>query len=127
MTNAEAIAELKALREDAPLYQFAIDHALHLLDSIDTPHTTNFLAAVQLEALHQRERWGTEHDSGKAPSDWFWLLGWLAGKSVHAAVSGDVEKAKHHAISSAAVLLNWHAALGLVDSRMRPGIEEPTG
>lgn len=32
MTNAEAIAELKMLREDAPLYQFAIDYALRLCE-----------------------------------------------------------------------------------------------
>jgi hypothetical protein len=91
----------------------------------DTPHTRDFVKALQLEALHQRERWGAEHDAGKAPQDWFWLLGYLAGKAVAAAVGGDTEKALHHTISSAAVLLNWHAAIGGVDHSMRPGIEEP--
>lgn len=91
----------------------------------DTPHTANFLEAVQLEALHQRERWGAEHDAGKEPQDWFWLLGYLGGKALWSAVHGDREKALHHTISSAAVLLNWHAALSGEDNRMRPGIEAP--
>lgn len=91
----------------------------------DTPHTANFLQAVKLEALHQRERWGADHDAGKAPHDWFWLLGYLSGKALAAALAGDKVKALHHTISSAAMLLNWHAAISGTDTRMRPGIEEP--
>ena len=105
---------------------------------LNTPHTKDFLEAVRVEAAHQRERWGAEHDAGKTPEDWFWLLGYLAGKALAAArlagvydidmpeLAADiVDKALHHTISSAACLLNWHAHLSGADTRMRPGIEPP--
>jgi len=92
---------------------------------INTPETADFMAAVPLEAVHQRERWGSSHDAGKDPQDWFWLIGYLAGKALRAASDGDADKAKHHTISTAAALANWHAALTGADTSMRPGIEPP--
>lgn len=87
---------------------------------INNPHTADFLEAVRLEAAHQRERWGSDHDSGKTDAAWFWLVGYLAGKALH-----KPEKQLHHIITTAAACLNWHAARTGVDTRMRPGIEEP--
>jgi len=78
---------------------------------LNTPELKDFIKAVPLEAAHQRERWGVEHDAGKEPEDWFWLLGYLAGKALAAVKVGDKEKALHHTISSAAALANWHAAI----------------
>lgn len=104
--NAQLYAEVEALRA-----------------KINTPHTKNFAEAVVLEAVHQRDRWGSAHDAGKAPEDWFWLLGYLIGKALHAAKAGDTEKALHHTISSAAALANWHAALSGPSTDMRPGID----
>ena len=92
---------------------------------INTPETADFMAGVPLEAAHQRERWGSSHDAGKTPFDWFWLIGYLAQKAASAAVADDMEKAKHHAISTAAALANWHAALSGADTSMRPGIAPP--
>jgi hypothetical protein len=92
---------------------------------INTPETADFMAGVPIEAIHQRARWGSEHDDGKSPFDWFWLIGYLAQKAAHAAVNRDLEKAKHHTISTAAALANWHAALSGGDNAMRPGIMEP--
>jgi hypothetical protein len=100
-----------------------VDEVSRLRAERDTPHTRSFLRAVELEALHQRERWGTEHDAGKTPADWFWLLGYLAGKALSAAVGGNTEKALHHTVSSAAALMNWHAALSGVNTAMRPGTD----
>lgn len=88
---------------------------------INTPHTADFLEAVRMEAAHQIERWGTAHDRAKEPADWFWLVGYLAGKALAAAVTGDREKALHHTISTGGALLNWHAALTGADNRMQPG------
>lgn len=51
---------------------------LHAL--INTPELFDFDRAVQLESAHQKERWGDKHDSAKEPQDWFWLVGYLAGK-----------------------------------------------
>lgn len=93
---------------------------IRLDDLINTPHTAQFLEAVKLEAVHQRERWAAEHDAGKTDADWFWLIGYLAGKALH-----KPEKQVHHIITTAAALLNWHAAKTGADTRMRPGIAPP--
>jgi hypothetical protein len=85
---------------------------------INNPHTDDFLEAVKLEAAHQRERWASDHDAGKTDADWFWLVGYLAGKAIH-----KPEKQLHHIITTAAALLNWHAAKTGNDTRMRPGID----
>lgn len=89
---------------------------------INTPQSDDFLRAVSTEAEHQRQRWGNEHDAGKAPADWFWLVGFLAGKALHAHSAGDMAKAEHHIITAAAALRNWHLFMfGGTD--MRPGID----
>lgn len=75
------------------------------------PITEDFFAGVKQEMAHQLERWGTTHDRNKAPPDWFWLLGYLAGKALQAVIAGDRRKALHHCISSAAALGHWHAAI----------------
>jgi hypothetical protein len=92
---------------------------------INTPETADFMKGIPLEAAHQRGRWGADHDAGKAPLDWFWLIGYLAQKAAMSAIAGDVEKAKHHTISTAAALSNWHLQLSGADNRMRPGIAQP--
>jgi len=93
---------------------------------INTPQSGDFLRAVSIEAEHQRQRWGSSHDAGKAPSDWFWLIGYLAGKALHAHAAGDIGKAEHHVITIAAALANWHGQMfGTND--MRPGIETLVG
>lgn len=88
---------------------------------INTPQTETFSEAVRLEAAHQQERWGSTHDAGKTAWDWFWLIGYLAQKAAAAHVIGDLVKAKHHTISTAAALCNWHRHLQ-GDGVMRPGI-----
>ena len=92
---------------------------------LDTPEIENFDKAVPLEAAHQIKRWTAEHDAGKQPEDWFWLVGHLVGKALHWAKAGNLDKAKHHCISTAAALRNWHAHLRSGQTAMRPGIEPP--
>jgi hypothetical protein len=95
-----------------------------LTSRLNAPELLSFRDGVILEAAHQRERWGSSHDDGKKPADWFWLIGYLAGKALAAHIADNSEKALHHTISTAAALANWHAAiLGKTD--MRPGIMEP--
>ncbi|UZZ09013.1 hypothetical protein NDO41_16590 [Ectopseudomonas mendocina] len=94
-----------------------------ILDAlINTPHTDEWFDAVRLEAAHQIQRWGTDHDAGKQPADWFWLLGYLSQKAMTAQIAGDEQKAKHHTISSGAMLLNWFRAMVGDTNAMRPGI-----
>ena len=93
-----------------------------LNDIINSPQKDDFIRAVSTEAEHQRQRWGSSHDSGKTPADWFWLIGYLAGKALHAHISGNKEKAEHHIITTAAACANWHKSMfGKTD--MRPGID----
>lgn len=97
------------------------DEVARLRALLDTPGTEDFMRDVQLEAAHQIKRWGTEHDAGKTDADWFWLIGYLAGKALH-----DVRgKKAHHIVATAAALLNWHRAAVGTSNSMRPGIEPP--
>lgn len=90
-----------------------------LFAQINTPEVVDFMEGVKREAVHQRERWGSGHDVGKTPADWFWLVGHLLGKAIH-----KPEKRLHHIITACAALLNWHLQ-SLGQSDMRPGIEDP--
>lgn len=98
--------------------------ATRLTALINTPELIDFMKAVPIEAAHQQEKWGNKHDGGKTPQDWFWLIGYLAGKALHKCSSGDTDKALHHTITTAAACFNWHAAM-LGNTNMRPGIEPP--
>jgi hypothetical protein len=84
---------------------------------LNTPEVVDFAKGVQFEAVHQRARWGSDHDAGKTDADWFWLVGYLAGKALH-----KPEKRLHHLITAAAALANWHAYT-LGKTNMRPGID----
>lgn len=86
---------------------------------INTPQSNDFLRATSTEAEHQRQRWGSKHDAGKTQADWYWLIGYLAGKALYANLAGDTKKAEHHIITTAAVLLNWHLSMfGGTDMRL---------
>src|SRR5205809_2292724 len=93
---------------------------------IHTPHTDDFMQAVPLEAAFQIDHWGTSHDDGKTSLDFFWLIGFLAQKVVVSLDKTDSEKAKHHCISVAAVMLNWYRRIAGDENCFRPGISEPT-
>ena len=95
-----------------------------LMALINTPELEDFDRAVPLEAAHQVLRWGIEHDKGKEPMDWFWLIGYLTGKALAAILKGDTAKAKHHVITTAAALRNWHAHIRSGQTLMRPGTDQ---
>lgn len=61
---------------------------------INTPQTADFLAAVQLEAAHQRERWAAD-DGDKTDAAWFWLVGYLAGKALAASKESRGRRYRH--------------------------------
>lgn len=91
---------------------------------LNTPRVVDFLEGVRLEAAHQRQRWGTAHDRWKSAENWFWLVGYLAGKALRACIDGDNFKAKHHTISAAAALMNWHETIGDPDHPFGLGADE---
>lgn len=71
------------IRPGADVLAGAIDELFRLHALINAPEILDFIKAVQLEAAHQRARWGSDHDAGKTDADWFWLIGYLAGKALH--------------------------------------------
>lgn len=62
---------------------------------INTPQTDDWLEAVKLEAAHQIERWGVDHDKGKKPEDYFWLIGYLSSKALVAANAPQNSRYRH--------------------------------
>ena len=78
---------------------------------LNSPETEDFARGVQLEQAHQVARWGEAHDRSKSAENRFFLIGYLSGKALRAAIDGNREKALHHTISSGAALANWHAAI----------------
>jgi hypothetical protein len=93
---------------------------------LKTPELHDFARGVVLEAAYQIYRWGVEDRKNKTPTDYFWLVGYLAGKALRAALAGDTDKALHHCISTAAALANWHASLKGAFT-VKAGIDAPEG
>ncbi len=78
---------------------------------LNTPEIAEFVGGVRIESAHQRERWGAAHDREKSAEHWYWLVGYLSGKALRSHIEGDLDKARHHTISSAAALFHWHDAI----------------
>lgn len=100
----------------------ALEEVERLRDLISRPYIGTWTDEIIVEAAHQRDRWGANHDHGKAPEDWFWLIGYLAGKCLAAHRAGDAAKAHHHTVSTAAVLAHWAAAIDGNEGVFRPGL-----
>lgn len=75
---------------------------------INRPENNDFIRGVSIEAEHQAQRWGDDHDSAKSGWDWFWTIGYLSQKAAMAFEVGDFDKAKHHCVSTAALMSNMH-------------------
>jgi len=123
VANSNRNSDLRADHPDViHVVEMLLEEIADLKKKLDTPELVDFSRGVISEAQHQRAAWGSDHDAGKSPEDWFWLLGYLGGKALAAYKRGDTDKALHHTISSAAALANWHAAI-LGQTNMRPGID----
>ncbi len=92
------------------LDRFAAQHSTGTPD-INPPEIEDFIIGALTEAQHQRARWGESHDRSKSAENWYWLVGYLAGKALRASIQGDREKALHHTIRAAAALSQWHEAI----------------
>jgi hypothetical protein len=128
--HVSAVADLAAerpsdLEEMASLTIDVVAELQRLRAAINTPQIADFAAAIRLEAVHQVERWGVDHDAGKRAEDWVTLVAYLLGKATRAHYDRDGDKLLHHVITIAAVCSNWHAALTGADNRMRPGVASP--
>lgn len=105
------------LVERAKIYVIEIDGEMinlgdeleRLYSIINRPENDDFIRGVSIEAEHQLQRWGAEHDEMKNGWDWFWTIGFLSQKAAHAFEAGNFDKAKHHCVSTAALMKNFHA------------------
>lgn len=111
------------LKEAHALITALKGEVLRLDALINNPHTEDFLESVRLEAAHQQERWATSHDEGKGHENWYWLVGYLAGKALRSLMTGDTEKGLHHIVTTGAALLNWHARASGLNYKM--GVRVP--
>ena len=87
-----------------------------LKELLGTPEIVDFASAVIKEAAYQREHWGKAHDEAKSDDEWFWTLGWLAGKAVTDPHKPEDERTSkerklHRIITTAALACNWHASV----------------
>lgn len=121
---AERLGDFKAFRDAFPARMKEPGITRDFKE--DVPITEDFIPGVLAEMEHQVRRWGTAHDRGKEPADWFWLVGYLAGKALSAHVAGDAYKALHHTISTAAALGQWHAAINGAHYGVMPGRDHPS-
>ncbi|MFM0270150.1 hypothetical protein PQQ59_06165 [Paraburkholderia aspalathi] len=97
--------------QSEPALQAEIDR---LNAIIHTPESDEFLKGAAIEAEYQRELHGVDASDARFDwHQWYWVVGYLAGKALAACKSGEGngEKAKHHLVTSAALLMNWHNVL----------------
>lgn len=92
------------------------DELARLRRVIDTPENEDFIKGVSIEAEHQLRRWPGA-DERKTPLEWAGLVLYLAGKAIRAVLEGDREKGKHHCISTAAALKNWHRRIAAQEAQ----------
>jgi len=121
IAREEAAAKMLSASEDER--ERLSSRVRELLATINAPEIIHFAHAVEIEAAHQRERWGSDHDVGKTDADWLWLIGFLASKALHNP-GGSEEKRLHRIVTVAAAACNWHASR-LGKTNMRPGIDPP--
>jgi hypothetical protein len=97
-----------------------------LLNRLNNPEVNLFLEGIKIEAAHQVERWGEDHDANKTFEQWTALLVRLLGKFVDSNWNKDHTKSLHHLITMAAVCANAHRQMVEKEAvyRNRPGDEE---
>lgn len=121
---ATLLATARRERDDARSKLAAAEQDGRRYRELATPEIHDFMLAVEREAAHQRDRWETEHDSGKSPEDWLWLVAYLSVKATQANRYGDQKKYLHHIVTCAAACCNWHANATGANKMMRPGVEK---
>lgn len=80
MADSSVPSAVEKLRADLRKAQARIAELEALINNAEID---GFLRGTHIEAVHQVERWGTAHDRARRPADWFWLVGYLAGKALH--------------------------------------------
>lgn len=79
---------------------------------INTPESDDFLKGVSIEAEFQRQKHG-EHEGDVADyhQNFYWVAAHLLGKALWSLVRGNADKGRHHLVTSAALIFNWHNAI----------------
>lgn len=88
----------------------ASDRRVRYLEAIlNSPITSDFMKALEREIAHQQTRWAAT-DPSKDETQWFWTLGWLAGKATRTPAE-DLDKKLHRIVATAALAANWFRAV----------------
>lgn len=124
MTRAEVERLLGLVAATEAELQDRNARVLYLEGLINTPTIDDFFRGVRIEAAHQVEKWGKEHDASKDAPAWFWVIGYVAGKALRAGIVGDRSKLLHHIVTTAAVCFNWFCHVTSDPTRV-PGGEPP--
>ncbi|WP_186042804.1 hypothetical protein [Burkholderia gladioli] len=85
-----------------------------LLAISHTPHNDEFYQGVSIEEEYQRQLHGVDDTDARFDWDQYsWVARYLLNKALMACISGEGngEKAKHHLVTTAALLKNWHNVL----------------
>lgn len=90
----------------AELLEYEVDRLNSL---INHPIVNSFIEGFVVEQAYQSEKW--DDIDKRTPVMWLLLIGHLLYKIIEAEESGDLDKARHHTISSSAVLFQWFKIL----------------
>jgi hypothetical protein len=92
---------------------------------IHTPENDEFLTGTAREAEFQRQHHGVDNSEEAFDwPQWYWVAGYLLGKAWHALKQHNTVKAKHHLVTTAALLYNWH---NLLSSRPAASVHSNSG
>lgn len=98
--------------ECTSLMEFMRSEVKRLTAIINQPESDDFIKGVSIEAEFQRRKHGVDDGlSRREWMQWLWVAGYLLNKAVAACMRDDMPKAKHHLVTTAGLLANWHNVL----------------
>lgn len=123
MLDVDLIALVKGKYEKHdPLVIELLSRYEKLYGLINKPEVIDFTRGMSCEFAFQNLKWGDETLDNYTHEDWFWVVGYLAGKAVHCFENDKHKKGLHHTITTAAVLSHWHsrALSGKISDKVHP-------
>lgn len=105
---AKQLKETLGFEKGVMISKERYDQLLFIEKLVNSPEINDFLKGVQLEAVHQVQRWGIENEEASPPHHFILVFAKLLGKMSTDVFDRDVEKFKHHCIAVAAEMHNIH-------------------
>jgi hypothetical protein len=102
--------QLTKSSRDLLLEEIRQDAVTAIESAFDDPVIDDFIEGLRIEIPYQQHVWNVE-DAGKSISCWIRLIHHLTAKIGESDWNHKPDKAKHHIITTAAALANFHAAM----------------